>query len=316
MARKTELWVKNVSSSDVGLSDLGVKIPRGKTVDLLKYSPNLSAQQVQTSLEGGSLQNRVSSGVLSLVKGPVKERPATLDRVKQSSESVGVKKTKTSIVVQPGNPALEEDGEEEGFSFADYGINELGPVEQKREGAAVVVNAQQDDSEDEEESNVETTPVEKKSAMSNQSTVTMEAQQKSFGDPNGKLAEAKNTPGVTQPFVVYEPPKSEEEPEEPSVKQKIKPAIKGNVITPQDGPSAADRDIDLAQALNKKAEELGVTVEELPESVVIELEAEVIGDKIIKDEAKENFDSQVATKTKDGATVMKIKEVGKEGTSE
>lgn len=314
---KEALWVKNNSASDVNLGDLGVKVPKGKTVNLFKVNPYLSADKVKTSLESGSLAKRVNSGVLVPVEGPSEARPATLDHVKQSDKPVMVKKTNTSVVVEPGNPKLDDEEQDaEGFGFADYGINDLGDaVSQERKGASVVVTAKQDDNP-EPPAETEAKPVETTNPISKQSVVTMQAQQEAASHPMGKVAQPANPVQPTQPFVVTKPPADEEVAEEPEpAKQEIKPSVEGNVITPQKGTVLADRDPAVIQELKRRADDLGVALEDLPEATVIEVESQVVGDKIIKDEAKEKFDSQVATKTSEGATVMKIKEVGEEDAS-
>jgi len=316
MTKEATLWLRNDSASDVSLSDLGVKVPRGKTVNVFKVNPYLTQDKVKASLESGSLAKRLSSGVLVPVEGPSTPRPATLDHIKQSNEPVLVKKTNTSVVVEPGNPKLEEEESSEGFGFADYGINDLGEaVSQERVGAAVVVSAKQDE-EPAPPAEAQAEPVGTTNPISKQSVVTMQAQQAALSHPMGKVAQPANQVNQSQPFVVTKPPA--DEPEDlpiPPVQQEIKPSVRGNVITPQEGTFLAERDMDLIQALNKRAEELGVKVDDLPEATVIEVEAQVIGDKIIEDEAEERFDSQVATKTAEGATVMKIKEVGEEDAS-
>lgn len=312
---KEVLWVRNDSGSDVSLSDLGVKVPRGKTINLFQHNPYLTVDKVKKSLENGSLAKRVSSGVLTQVQGPSNSRPASLDHVKQSDESVTVKKTKTSVVVESSTPELEDEQYQEGFSFADYGIDDLGDVTQEKKGAAVVVSATQDDAP-EAPAKTEAKPVKTDNPISKQSVVTMQEQQEAMSHPMGKVAQTSNKVGATQPFVVTKPLANENEPDLQQVeKQEIKPSIEGNVVTPQKGTVVADRDPEVIQELRRRAEELGVALEELPESTVIEVEAQVIGDKVIKDDAKKTFDSQVATKTEEGATIMKFREVDKKDDS-
>lgn len=325
-----ELWLKNTSGSDVNLSDLGVKVRRGKVINVFKYNPHLTLDKVKQSMESGSLSKRLLSGVLSKASGPVNSRPNSLNKVGLSDKSVTIKKSNTSVLVESGNKDLGSDNQQDdSFGFADYGISDLGEVVQEKSGAAVVVR--QNEGEEPVNPGEEILkPVESTNPVSKQSLITMQSQKEKMESPLGKQAPVVDTPALTaQPFIITKPDGTPEvrsltkeaKVESKTAKKKAKkkvskkklinPKVSGNVITPQSGIDASSRVVSLTQALNKEAKALGVDVADLPEDVVIAIEAVIIGDRIIKDDAKGKFDSQVATKTKDGATVMKIKEVSK-----
>jgi len=296
--KSEELWVQNPGTSDISLSELGVKVPAGKTINVFKWNPYLTVVKVQESLDRGSLLRRLTSKALKVVRN--KPTAPALNKLKVSKEAVLAKKTKTSVVLETQNDELEEDGS---FGFADYGISDLGPsVSQKRDGAVVVVEAAQDELPS-EESDTELKPVLKKpDALSHQSVITMETQAKSASNPMGKLAN-QSMPSAQQPFTVVQPP--EKEPEEAQPPTPVVGFVKeGDTVTTNIGKVAGQRSIKAAKELNDVAEKLGLdSAADLPSSMVEAYDA----DQVIVS-APTEFDTRVATRTKDGATVMKLKE--------
>lgn len=308
MAKK-ELWVQNSGTMDVSLSDLGVKVPVGKTVNIFAVNPYLTEEKVQASLDSGALAKRLGNNRLKLVEKSTNTKPAVLDRIKQSTEPLQVKKTKSSVVVESGNPELNEEGDKEGFSFADYGIGDVGEdVSQVKKGASVVVEAKKDEVEDETSDTVLEPKV--KNNISNQSVVTMEKMSQNSSHPAGKFADMSVGPAQGKPFVVTPPPSTEDESKtEAPASPKMEPVLDETtgVVTTNMGVTAAARDLELQAEINQLAENMDTTPDKLPESLIESLKAE----RAIKSEPTK-FDSKVATKTAEGATVMKIKEVEKE----
>lgn len=307
-----ELWVQNPGTMDIHLSDLGVKVPKGKTVNVFSVNPYLTREKVNESLSSGSLSKRLENKRLKKVEGPVSARPAVVDQIKQSGESVQVKKSKSSVVVETSSPELEE-GDGEGFGFADYGVSDVGPdVTQTKKGAAVVVEAKQDDGGEEAKSDVIVEPKQTTNNVSKQSVVTMETTSKLASHPMGKVANPTNKPGETQPFVVFKPPQDEEKAKEEVKTPEVKAvADESGMVTTNVGKVAGQRSATLQAELQKLAESMNTTVDKLPQSLVDALEAE----RAIKLE-KTSFDAQAATSTPEGATVMKIKEADEEDTGQ
>jgi hypothetical protein len=143
MESENILWVQNQGTADVSLSDLGVKVPAGQTVNVYKYNPYLTVAQVEKSLESGALSKRLESKVLRIVDKKVTSNPHALNKLKESNETVLAKKTKSSVVIESKTEEPEEGGS---FGFADYGISDIGPdVATTKEDGSVFVTAKQDD---------------------------------------------------------------------------------------------------------------------------------------------------------------------------
>jgi len=282
-----ELWVQSLGASDSNVSDLGVKIPAGKTVDVFKYNPYLTEAQVKKSLESGALSRYIESGRVRIVQKQVTERPKTVDQIKQSNQTVKAKKTKSSVVIEMDT---EEPEEGEGFEFADYGVNDI--ISHKKEGDAVVVTAKQDEDEP-EETGVKLEPKEE-TGYSKQTQIVMDTAEKAT-DPTGPLAETATN--QSQPFVVVkgdQKPPVKEEPEKEAEKPEVMVGDKGQVIV---GEQEKPRSI----LSVKKAQEEDADPYSLPD------DDEAGADKAIELE-KEDTGMRVATKTKDGAIVIELKE--------
>lgn len=300
MKIKDELWLQNSGTSDVHLSDLGVKVPATQTINVFKWNPYLTVAKVQQSYDTGSLAKRLSSKTLKVVKRkPKPSKSVALEKVKASKEAVLIKKTKSSIIVESNSPELDESEE---FSFADYGVTDVGPdVSRVNEKGSVFVSATQDDDPQEESDATAEPRVE--NTLSKQSSVVMETQMKMATNPIGKIAEASE-PSLKQPFTVVKPPKDDEVVDEAKVPD-IKPVKEGNMVTTNVGKMAGQRSLKTIQALNEMAKGMGLAdASDLPPSLVEAYEAE----QAIELETTE-FDTKVATKTESGATVMKLKEV-------
>jgi len=270
-----ELWLLNTTSSDVLLGDLNVKVPTGKTVNLFAANPYLTDEQVSKSKVNGSLFKRLQNKVLKVVAGNNKKRPASLDKILESKEPVMAKRTKTSVVIEPTEVAAVEG---KGFEFADYGLGDLESSEVNREQGSVIVKAKQD-AVPKEVADTETVPT-ADSNLSKQSTVVMDTQKKNMSNPIGKLA---NSMVANQPFVVTKPPV--EIKEEPAFKAEL-PKITKAGTTVLVGQELQVRDLKAVVA-----EQKGEEVE--PKIQMVKLE----------------IDARVATKTKDGAIIMEMKEV-------
>ena len=68
MSKSRELWLQNTTGHDVSISDLGVKVPVGKTINVYKYNPYITEDLVKKSLESGALSKKLSDGIVRIVK--------------------------------------------------------------------------------------------------------------------------------------------------------------------------------------------------------------------------------------------------------
>ena len=273
-----ELWLMNLSKSDVNLGDLGVKVPMGKTVNLFKVNPYLTQAKVDASMDGGSLKKRLSgdSPVLKVVSGPSSKRPHNLDKLQQDDgTALYAKKVNSSVVIESKPVDVEQD---ESFDFADYGVDIGEDVQQAREDGAVVVKAKEDEAPKAPES-AELKPQLQDSTVSKQSAVVMQNLAESAQHPAGKMSE--DAAGPDKPFVVVKPPA--DEPSEPAAEQEA----------------------------SEDATE--VTTAEASKSVVVEAKQD---DTPTEKAPQESFDAKAATKTKEGAIVMEIKETSEDKASE
>src|SRR5574342_680503 len=69
---RNKYLLRNTSKCDVHLGDLRYKIPAGQTRDLLSYRSGLNEQDVNKSINSGSIAARLRSGVLIEVTKVVK----------------------------------------------------------------------------------------------------------------------------------------------------------------------------------------------------------------------------------------------------
>ena len=271
MKVKDELWVHNLSTSDVMIGDLGVKVPVGKTVDVFKASHYMTAERVQKSLDSGSLYKRINEHkVLRLVTKKPKDAP--LQRIREGNNVVHAKKTKTSVIVDTKDTGAVEG---ESFDFADYGVDMNANVSRVAEANAVFVKQK----EDPYEAPAEGSPLAPKTSAGpaqRQSAVVMDHQAKMASHPMGKMAQTAVTPSESQPFIVSVPPKADPVNVVPPVAPKPE-AIKQSDGTITVGEAQPARSIKTIAA--KKTEE-----------------------------AAPKYDTKVATKTADGAIVMNLKE--------
>lgn len=313
-----ELWLFNRTTADVSLGDLGVKVPAGKAVNIYRSNPYLTIAQVTTSRDMGSLSKRLATGTLIVVKKAVQDIPHALKQLKESKETtIKAIKTKSSVVIEPETDS-EESGE--GFEFADYGVTDLGSsVDQTRQDdGSVVVTAKQDEDVD-EGSGVELKPS-LESGISRQSQVVMRSAQEAMTDPTGPHAESSRS-SVAQPFAVFKSPAPPKTPVEKAkaaandkdaavdaalVARQAKTAVSPTgktVSTDETGAVVVGAEAKPARSIRglKKVQDGEADDYTLPG------DDEVGADETIKFE-KTRYDSKVATKTEDGAVVMKLKE--------
>jgi hypothetical protein len=202
MKKKLELFLFNQSKADVSISDLGVKVPAGKVINVYKYNPYLTAEQVNKSLKEGALNKRLNAknSPIKIVKKDIKENALT--KIKQSNEAYKIKKTKSSVVIEYSQ---EESNNGEKFDFADYGVDEVSRV---KDQASVLVKAKEDILQ-EQKSNISTAP-KLETSISKQSTIVMETMTKNVSNPIGKIAENANKSSA--PYVVSKQPAENIEP--------------------------------------------------------------------------------------------------------
>jgi len=280
-----ELWVLNPSTADVSISDLGVKVPAGRAVNIYKVNPYLTIYQVKESQENGALSKKLASGRLKLVVRKVNPVPPTLNQIKESDGTVHAKKTKSSVVIESNVDEAEQEGS---FEFADYGVTDLGPVTRAvQDDGAIVVNAKEDEAQ-EPEKGIELKP-EIESGISEQSQIVMRGAQEAMTDPTGPLAEASEA-SAAQPFTVVKPPN-------PEAHEKDSTTVTGHKVTQDETGSVVIASEQEARSIAK--------VKRAQEEA--EGDDEVGADDAIEFQETE-FDSKAATKTEDGSVVMKIKE--------
>ena len=290
MKNENQLWLQSLSTADVGLSDLGMKVPAGKTVDVFKVNPYLTVAQVEKSLESGALSKRLGAGILRVVEKQVIDVPKTLNHLKESDKTVTAKKTKTSVIIESKMDEAEEDGS---FEFADYGVQDLGPVSQDRQDDSVMVNTKQDEHKVLDPAELLLEP-EVETGVSKQSQVVMRQTQEVLTDPMGPIADASK-PSPSQPFTVVKPPKD--------VKEEEAVSPTGNPVTKDEtGAVVVGKDEDKPRSLRTVAQ-----AQEEGDDYSLPGDDEVGADEIVDFEETE-FDSKVATKTEDGSVIMKIME--------
>jgi len=272
-----ELWLLNTTKADVSLSDLGVKVLANQTANVYASNPYLTEEQVKRSMSIGSLQKRIISGALKVVKTDNKKRSTVIDKIKESKQPVMARKTKSSIIVEHTET---EAVEGKGFEFADYGLGELESEADKKN--LVVVKAKQDELPV-EVTDTETAP-KAGNSVSTQSAVIMDTQQKGMNNPVGNLA--NTTTNHLQPYVVTKAPAGA-----PEVVEEVKatlPKITKAGETILVGQDQQSRDIkEIAKV--QKGDEAEAKIEM----------------------AAPDIDAKVATKTEKGAIVMELKEVPK-----
>lgn len=293
-----ELWIKNHTGLDVGLSDLGMKVPAGKTVDIYKRSHYITPEIVEASLDSGSLYKRISANKLEIVQGRANSAPHALNHLKVSDSPVMIVKSKSSVFVDTAELDVLEDGDLGGI--ADYGFDELGPSPTanvtyvKDESGAVVVQQHQDDPEP-ETSDAEVSVEAMRSAGIGEQVIKVVVR---------KADELIEDQDKSNRVYVITPPDDEPEPEaEKSTAPKAGKTETGAVV--MDGKTAGGRDLKVVSGLNKLADAKGVAVEDLPQEVIDTADA----DAVVNHNVPEEFDTKVATKTDTGAVVMKLKQV-------
>lgn len=271
MSELKELWLQNTSGLDINLSDLGVKVPANKTVNVYKVNPYVTEAQVKQSLSEGSVFKRLNIGTLKVVSGQTNATPHTLNHLKESTEVAQVTKTKSSVVIDTKGMDVLDD--EDLGDIADYGFEpdvDLSNVAHSRtnDGSVVVNQRQGDDALPfEVPAKSDEVAAEQVSTMSQQSMVVMSQQAANATNPVGPISEAITPPAPTSPQnYVAEPQATEPERYSDHSETEVVAGSK-------------------AVAVEKAVEEESEAAEE-----------------------EEQFDSQVATKDDSGSIVMKFKE--------
>jgi hypothetical protein len=264
------LWLQNLGTSDVSLSDLGVKIPAGKTINVYQWNPYIKPEQVEKSKTSGSLAKRLESKLLKIVAGPAAAK--ITNRIKESKQIVTAKKTKSSIVIEPES-VDEENGEK--FEFADYGIGDIKKIEKEQD--AVIVNVKQDEEE----------AIKQPHSIGSQSKKIMEDFQQKAVNPIGPLAEISSP---NNSFVSVKPPAKPETPK--PAKPEVKKSVAGSIVVGEQ--------TDQPRSIN------AIKNDVQDESVVGDTQESV--DKVIKTEAPKEEGMRVAKRTTEGVIIMELKE--------
>ncbi|MBF0556601.1 MAG: hypothetical protein HQK96_18945 [Nitrospirae bacterium] len=139
-----ELWLLNNTGSDVSVSDLGVKVPAGGTINVYKYNPYITEDQVNNSIKCGALSKRLSgqNPVLKIVPKKAPDLKTQIRKIQQSNEPIKAVKTHSSIVIEQKN--TEEVTDDKGFDFADYGIDASIAAPTKDNVGGVTIKAKED----------------------------------------------------------------------------------------------------------------------------------------------------------------------------
>jgi len=260
---KKELWLFNTTSSDVSISDLGVKVLAGESINVYVSNPYLTEEQVEKSMKYGALFKRLDgeNPVLKIVQKKISGK-TKIKKIQQSKEPINATKVRSTVIIDQKVDDQGDSGER--FDFADYGFDPeiSSPVKQD---VGVVIKAKEDDLNKIE-------PI-KDAPDSTKQT-----------DPMGKMAQ------ITIPsnsFVVVKNTVAETKAEQ-STKELAKVVCEKTLVAEKTEEPL-------------KSEELIAAKKEC--GVVIEKKAEVESAKKTEDGGM-----RVASRTKSGITVMKIKE--------
>jgi hypothetical protein len=178
MKENLELFVLNQTKFDVSISDLGVKVPASKSINIYKANPYLTPEQVERSKTTGALYRRLSgeNPVLKVVKRVSVLNTSVIAKLKESTEPVKIKKTKSSIVIEmPDEPEQEQIS----LDFADYGIIDEQNTNRIRDQNSVFVKAKEDLIE-KQKPIVEIKTKSVANTLNNQSTIIMEVEPEKF----------------------------------------------------------------------------------------------------------------------------------------
>lgn len=203
MKNEEEFWVLNVSQSDVSLSDLGLKVQAGNTVNVYQANPYLTKEQVTKSLESGSLFRRINDHKV-LKQVTKKPKPAAvINKLHENDDVLRAKKTKTSVIIDTKDSMESDDGS---FEFADYGVDVNKNSSAVSDSDAVFIK-QKEDEFNAQELDTELVPKTSSGPAQRQTAVLVEKQSKLASNPMGRMAESSVTPSESQPFVIFTPEK-------------------------------------------------------------------------------------------------------------
>ena len=297
------LWLKNVSNKDISLSDLGIKVPVNKTINVYQSNPYLSKEQVQKSLEEGTIAKKLQSKNLQVMAKYVSEKPHNLDHIKTSTKPINIVKSKSSIVIDTQEIDVINDDDLSGI--ADYGFDNDIELDDntnniKTEDGSIVIKQKQDDIKlEQSDATVKLQKITNANNVSTQSIVAVAKQVQNQINPVGPISEAITPP--LPPTYVVKPPVDEEIKDEPKTeKTSIEKQVDGSISVA--GKTSQGRSLKVVKELNDLAKKMNVPVEELPQEIIEKYDA----DQVVKNEPTQ-YDTKVATKDKTGAVVMKIK---------
>jgi len=136
--------LKNISRKDVLLSDLGYKIPAGKSVNLLARKSALTEELIEKSVASGSLSKMIGK-YLMVVEEVVKALPPSKTASKFTNVVVFPQKTKSFITIEVGeitDEALQEATADDEAAF----LQQLeGGAMSSPEGARLPIAAKKED---------------------------------------------------------------------------------------------------------------------------------------------------------------------------
>ena len=124
-SRPSSYILHNISKYDLNISDLGVRIPLGKSKDLLDPKLGLKWENIVKSKNNGSISLRIKKGMLEEIVGLVND-PSPPSRVQVIRETTIVKlpdRVNSKIVVEIGD--LSEEIEKISMSEDDELLKQL-----------------------------------------------------------------------------------------------------------------------------------------------------------------------------------------------
>lgn len=108
-----EFWVRNATTSDLNLPDLGIRIVAGRTVDIFKLRPGLSLDRFNKSKESGLLYKCLKAKKLvELHKAPL-DTSLLSNAIYTISNQPIPSRAKSSIKLDTSDSDFVEDMEEE-----------------------------------------------------------------------------------------------------------------------------------------------------------------------------------------------------------
>jgi len=93
-----EYWVSNISHKDVSLGDLRVKVPRGRTINLLdKRHYCFTIAQLRKSAESGSIAFKTKGNLVRVREGEPQKPPTKLQEIERHRQVLRPLRNKVDV---------------------------------------------------------------------------------------------------------------------------------------------------------------------------------------------------------------------------